>query len=129
MNTIAERLRLWLSAAWACVWIVLRSLLFVFIVVCVLLFGWSKLHPDEDASEGVLWLGSWLGSLVPWLVLIAGLLGFGLFLKWRSQDWRWKVKVDGTLKSDMEEWLGMIGSLLVIAAFCWWFLRYGSLIF
>ena len=106
VESLVRRLRLWLSTLWA---LVRDYVLPPFIVVFVLLFGWSKLHPREDIEGGFLWLG----SLVPFLIVITGLFSFVLFMMWWQQDWSW------TEKSERKGMLTATSFLLAVTAIVW----------
>jgi TRAP-type C4-dicarboxylate transport system permease small subunit len=112
-----RRWRRWLSA-------VCGYSLLVLIGLFVLLFGWRLLHPHTDAGEGTVWLGRFLGELVPLAVVIAGIFGFVWFLNWldhnkekrnrRLQEWEIRSWQDETKFS-----LKLMVSLLAVAAVAW----------
>jgi len=115
-------MRRWLPAAR----LVLGYAVVVFIGLFVLLYGWNLLHPHTDAGEGILWLGRFLGELVPLAVVIAGIFGFVWFLNWldhnkqkrnRSlQEWETRSWQDETKFS-----LKLFVALLAVAVVTWTF--------
>jgi hypothetical protein len=110
-------IRRWLSA-------VCGYALVVLIGLFVLLYGWSLLHPNTDAGEGILWLGQFVGELVPLAVVIAGIFGFVWFLNWldhnkqkRNRDLQeWEIR---SWQDETKFSLKLFVSLLVVAAVAW----------